>query len=104
MVDRDTPRLTHQSLKVLQSFMENPTDALSGADIRRRTQLLSGTLYPILLRFEDAGILSSVWEEADPHQLGRPRRRQYRITGKGIRVANEAFKSLGITPGKWAWA
>lgn len=86
---------------VLRVLLKNPRDALSGADIRRKTQLFSGTLYPILLRFEDAGILSSSWEEGDPRQLGRPRKRLYRITGHGIKVANDAFKMLGFTRGDW---
>ena len=103
MANRNSPRLTHQSLKVLQVFMEKPRDAFSGADIRRKTQLISGTLYPILLRFEDAGILTSKWEEADPRELGRPRKRLYTITGDGINVASDAFRYLGLTPGEWVW-
>ena len=98
------PRLTHQSLKVLQTFMERPRGALSGADVRRATKLSSGTLYPILIRFEDAGLLTSDWEEIDPSEAGRPRRRLYKITDHGIRIANEAFSDLGLPAGKWALA
>lgn len=86
---------------VLQVLLENPRDALSGADIRRKTQLFSGTLYPILLRFEDAGVLSSSWEEGDSRQLGRPRKRLYRITGHGMKIANDAFNKLGLIRGNW---
>ena len=104
MVTQESPRLTHQSLKVLQVFLESPRGAYSGADIRRKTRLFSGTLYPILLRFEEAGILKSSWENADPRQLGRPRKRLYKITGHGIKVANEAFRELGLTDREWVWA
>ena len=84
-------------------LMENLNgDPLSGADIRRRTKLFSGTLYPILLRFEDAGLLSSKWEGGDPRRLGRPRKRLYRVTGEGIRAANAAFNSF--RPGDWVQA
>ncbi len=96
------PRLSHQSLKVLRTFMERPPDTLSGADVRRATKLSSGTLYPILIRFEDAGLLTSDWEEIDPSEAGRPRRRLYKITGAGIGIANEAFADLGLPAGKWA--
>lgn len=101
MVEKNHPRLTHQSLMVLQVLMEDLREPLSGADIRRRTQLFSGTLYPIMLRFEDAGIVSSRWEDGDPHQLGRPRKRLYRITGEGAKIANDAFKSLRLPQGDW---
>jgi len=101
MATQESPRLTHQSLKVLQIFLEKPRDAHSGADIRRKTRLFSGTLYPILLRFEEAGILNSDWENADPSELGRPRKRLYKITGHGINVANEAFRDLSLTDGDW---
>ena len=97
-----TPRLTHQSLRILQIFLESPSDKLSGAEIRRRTAIFSGTLYPILVRFEEAGLLQSEWEEGDPKQLGRPRRRLYQITGHGVSVANEAFRELIPTIGKLA--
>jgi PadR family transcriptional regulator PadR len=39
------------------------------------------------MRFEKEGLLTSEWEEADPQQEGRPRRRLYRITGAGQRLA-----------------
>ena len=104
MVAEPKPRLTHQSLKVLQAFMERPRTELSGADVRRTTKLSSGTLYPILIRFEEAGLLTSAWEEVDPSEVGRPRRRLYKITGHGINVANDAFAELGVAAGKWAWA
>ena len=98
------PRLTHQSLKVLQTFMKRPVDTLSGADVRRATKLWSGTLYPILIRFENAGLLTSDWEEIDPSEAGRPRRRLYKITGHGIRIANEAFSDLALPAGNRALA
>lgn len=102
MKNLSQPRLTHQSLKVLRTFLERPADKLSGADIRRATKLWSGTLYPILIRFEDAGLLTSEWEEIDPSEAERPRRRLYKITGHGIRVANEAFFDLAIPTGNRA--
>ncbi|HET9179044.1 MAG TPA: helix-turn-helix transcriptional regulator [Terriglobia bacterium] len=78
---------------------------LSGADIARATKLQSGTLYPILLRLEQAKWLESRWEAGNPHDLGRPRRRYYRLTGLGARSARAAFRdvasSIGI--GGLAW-
>ena len=57
----------------------------------RLARVSSGTLYPILLRFEKAGLLESRWEEETPESLGRPRRRFYRMTQAGAQVAHEAL-------------
>jgi PadR family transcriptional regulator len=89
------PRLTLQGLKILDAFLLDPQTPLSGADVQRRTRLLSGTIYPILMRFEQVGWLSSEWEEIDPSEAGRPRCRFYRITAEGQRAAVAALESVG---------
>ena len=91
--DRDV-RMSLQTLKTLEAFLENPSDELSGADIMQRCQLASGTLYPILFRLEAAGWLRSSWEQVDPREAGRPRRRLYVITPLGVRRASEAMNVL----------
>jgi PadR family transcriptional regulator PadR len=88
-------RMSLQTLKVLESFLENPTLELSGADVMQRSELASGTLYPILIRLESAGWFTSRWESIDPSAEGRPRRRLYRMTSSGVRRAGEAFGSFG---------
>jgi PadR family transcriptional regulator, regulatory protein PadR len=92
--DRDV-RISLQTLKVLEAFLENPTDELAGADVHRRSAIASGTLYPILLRLESAGWLVSRWESIDPASAGRPRRRLYRLTRGGLARAGEVFASFG---------
>jgi len=57
-------------------------------------KLKSGTLYPILLRLEQAKWLESRWEADDPRQLGRPRCRLYRLTGLGARKANKVLAEV----------
>jgi PadR family transcriptional regulator PadR len=90
------PRITMQTLKVLGTFLSPRTEKLSGAEIARETKLFSGTLYPILARLEDAGWLTSEWESADPRELGRPRRRLYQITGRGVRKTDTAIRELAL--------
>jgi PadR family transcriptional regulator, regulatory protein PadR len=97
------PRLTTQTLKVLGALMMQPCDALSGAEIGRSTKLHSGTLYPILLRLESAGWLVSNWEEETPQDLGRPRRRFYRLTAVGIARTKSAFREVRTMVGGFAW-
>jgi PadR family transcriptional regulator PadR len=88
-------RMSLQTLRVLEAFLENPTDQLSGADVQKRSGLASGTLYPILLRLESAGWFVSRWEAIDPSSAGRPRRRLYRLTPTGLARASEVFASFG---------
>jgi DNA-binding PadR family transcriptional regulator len=84
-------RISLQTLKVLEAFLENPTSELSGVDVQKRSRIASGTLYPILLRLESAGWFVSRWEAIDPSSAGRPRRRLYRLTACGLRHASELF-------------
>ena len=88
--DRDV-RMSLQTLRVLEAFLENPADDLSGADVQKRSGIASGTLYPILLRLESAGWFVSRWEAIDPAEAGRPRRRLYRLTPSGLSRASDVF-------------
>jgi len=91
-------RLSHQSLRVLRIFLdamaEDVRAELAGADLMSAIGVSSGTLYPILLRFEKAGLLESRWEIERPEALGRPRRRFYRMTQAGVNAADEALADL----------
>src|SRR5579863_1711350 len=88
-------RMSLQTLRVLDAFLENPSEELSGADVQKRSRVASGTLYPILLRLESAGWFISRWETIDPVAAGRPRRRLYRLTPGGLTRASEIFASFG---------
>src|SRR5689334_1418488 len=75
-----------------------------GFDISDATGLPSGTVYPVLRRLEDAGLLRSRWE---PHQTARaeqrPPRRYYAVTGSGtqaVRDAMERYPSLARAFGR----
>jgi DNA-binding PadR family transcriptional regulator len=94
----DSIRLSHQSLRVLRAFLdamaEDVRAEMAGADLMGAARLSSGTLYPILLRFEKLGLLESRWESERPEVLGRPRRRFYRMTEAGALVARNALNDL----------
>ena len=97
-------RLTAQTIQILGAITSCPMGEVSGAEIGRVTKLKSGTLYPILLRLEQAKWLESRWEADDPCELGRPRRRLYRLTGLGARKANEALAKVRAAIGGVVWA
>lgn len=99
----DTVRLTTQTVNVVKVIMNRPGQGVSGAEISKDTGLASGSLYPILMRLEKAGWLSSEWESGDPAELGRPRRRFYRLTALGQREVNAFRQALTPNFGGGAW-
>ncbi len=58
-----------------------------GYDLMKETGLLSGTLYPLLMRMGDQGLVEAEWRE--PTQPGRPPRHAYRLTPTGLALAAE---------------
>jgi len=102
MTERD-PRMSLQTLKILGLLLNQPRESLAGSDIGRETGMLSGTLYPILLRLEKAGWLSSEWEALEPSAAGRPRKRLYQLTGLGYNKARSALAELARPQGLPLW-
>jgi DNA-binding PadR family transcriptional regulator len=58
------------------------------------TGLPSGTLYPILRRLTERGLLSSTWEA--PVVEGRPARHLYRLTADGRATAAGTGSPPGV--------
>jgi DNA-binding PadR family transcriptional regulator len=79
-------RISPQTVQVLADFLQQPKDWKYGYDISRNTGLKSGTLYPILMRLAEHGILATRWEQTEP---GKPPRHMYRLTADGLRYARE---------------
>jgi DNA-binding PadR family transcriptional regulator len=103
-------RLSQAALKVLKYFLQDVGTPRSGAELSTATQVGSGTLYPMLARLEVAGWLTSEWEGIDPSVARRPRRRFYKLTGRGQTSASKALGELQVqvvpgklAPGELAW-
>ncbi len=103
MALNDEPRVSAKGLKVLHAFVEAGNRELSGADVADRTAILSGTLYPILIRFRSAGWLKDRWEDDEPVELGRPKRRYYKLTAAG-QAAYRRHMPSAAPKGGLAWA
>jgi PadR family transcriptional regulator PadR len=50
-----------QTFTVLEALSHRPADWLYGLEIAKLTGLKSGSLYPILIRLADRGLLKSRW-------------------------------------------
>jgi PadR family transcriptional regulator PadR len=97
------PKITSQVMRVLQTFVDAGHTELTGANIHERTGILSGTLYPILIRFRDAGWVKDRWEDDDPAELGRPKRRYYRLTAAGQKAHQRAEAKAATGAIAWAY-
>jgi len=85
------PRMTLPTQLVLRALLEQPTREMYGLEVCAAAGLPSGTIHPILARLEQAGWLKSHWEQVDPKEKGRPRRRYYRLSPDGIEHAGAAL-------------
>lgn len=86
-------QLSPQTRSVLDLMAENADRWFYGLELSRGCGLKSGSLYPILARLTDRGLLESQWLE--PERAGRPPRHAYRITPSG-KAALRATKSASI--------
>jgi DNA-binding PadR family transcriptional regulator len=80
-----------QTLSVLAALCDQPSQWQHGYALARQTGLKSGTLYPILIRLADRGLVEACWQ--DEPTPGRPRRHLYRLTAAGLASATGALAS-----------
>lgn len=76
-----------QTRAVLEALSNQPQAWRYGYDLSKETGLKSGTLYPLLMRLHDQGLLEAEWRQA--LQPGRPPRHAYRLTAAGTALAAE---------------
>jgi PadR family transcriptional regulator PadR len=74
-----------QTLSLLGVLLKQPRAWYHGYDICIATRIKSGTLYPILMRLSDRGLLEHKWQESQ--EPGRPPRHVYRLTASGTTYA-----------------
>ena len=86
-------RPSKQMLRLLDALSAAPGEWRHGYDIMKETGLLSGTLYPLLMRMTDQGLVEAEWRE--PAQPGRPARHAYRLTAQGLALARTVPEERG---------
>lgn len=80
-----------QTLKVLNAFCERPQEWRHGYDLSRASGLSSGTLYPLLIRLHERGLLDAQW--VAPERPGRPPRHAYRLSASGVAFVATLFSA-----------
>jgi DNA-binding PadR family transcriptional regulator len=84
-------------------MLPRPREWRYGYDLAKEVGLQSGTLYPLLMRLTDEGMLESEW--LPPARGGAPARHAYRLTNTGLAFANAFIESrdgpsrdMGLAP------
>jgi DNA-binding PadR family transcriptional regulator len=94
--------LSKSSAKVLRAFVDDPGKQQYGFGLMRSARVKSGSLYPILERFERLHWIEGYDEVIDEHAEGRPTRRLYRLTAMGEREGRKAvaefYRDVGQAP------
>jgi PadR family transcriptional regulator, regulatory protein PadR len=90
------PDTSPQTLRVLDALLRRPDGWRYGYDLSKETGLKSGTLYPILVRLAERGVLETRWEQAE--RPGRPARHVYRLTAEGVRLAHRQLAERAPRP------
>jgi DNA-binding PadR family transcriptional regulator len=78
-------RPSPQTIAVLLALAEAPATWRYGYELGQQVALKAGSMYPILMRLAERGLLETAWETDPPP--GRPPRHLYRLTGSGLDLA-----------------
>jgi DNA-binding PadR family transcriptional regulator len=81
------PNNSRQTRALLATLLEQARAWRHGYELSKETGLRSGTLYPLLMRLSEQGLLESRWQE--PERPGLPPRHAYRLTTSGLALARE---------------
>ncbi len=84
-------RPSQQTVAVLTALAAEPGQWRYGYELGKEVGLKAGSLYPILMRLGDRGLLESSWETDPP--TGRPPRHLYRLTAAGARAAADVARA-----------
>ena len=91
-----TRRLSAQTTAVVLALAEQPASWRYGYQLCQQLDLKAGSVYPILMRLADRGLLETTWERELP--AGRPPRHLYRLTGPGRVLAGELAAESPVPP------
>lgn len=84
-------RVTEPLLDVLEVLLEARDYELYGWAITKAAKRSSPTVYKILERLTDYGMVKARWEDHHP-DINKPRRRFYRLTGHGVETATQLLQ------------
>ncbi|MBB5868827.1 DNA-binding PadR family transcriptional regulator [Allocatelliglobosispora scoriae] len=87
-------RVTPDVARLLQEFLQEPTQPRYGYDLMASTGFPSGKIYPMFAKLVAAEWLVKERENIDPAAEGRPVRHFYRINPDMIAVVRQELAAL----------
>jgi hypothetical protein len=84
------PGFSAQTLSVLAALCDQPSQWQHGYALAKQTGLKSGTLYPILIRLADRGLVEACWQAAARVPRGRAA-----VAGSVMNTLNWAAAAVG---------
>jgi PadR family transcriptional regulator, regulatory protein PadR len=93
--------LTLKSARLVSAFLADPACPRYGFDLMRLTGLPSGSVYPMLARFEAAGWLELTREDIDPSIEKRPARMLYALTAEAVPAARAKLAVISEELSAW---
>jgi PadR family transcriptional regulator len=91
-------RPSAQTTAIVLALAEEPATWRYGYQLCQQLRLKAGSVYPILMRLADRGLLETAWETEAP--AGRPPRHLYRLTGPGRAMAAELAAAAEAAPAR----
>jgi PadR family transcriptional regulator PadR len=91
-------RPSAQTTAVVLALAEEPATWRYGYALCQQLDLKAGSMYPILMRLADRGLLETTWDRDAP--AGRPPRHLYRLTGPGRVLAAELAAEAPARPAR----
>jgi PadR family transcriptional regulator, regulatory protein PadR len=89
-------RPSAQTTAVVLALAETPSTWRYGYELCQQLGLKAGSVYPILMRLADRGLLETSWESGAP--AGWPPRHLYRLTGPGRALAADLAAQAAAAP------
>ena len=100
MVVTRTRRPSAQTTAVVLALAEEPATWRYGYELCQHLGLKAGSMYPILMRLADRGLLETAWERTWDTDVpaGRPPRHLYRLPGPGRVLAGRLAAEAPVRP------
>jgi PadR family transcriptional regulator, regulatory protein PadR len=95
-------RPSPQTVAVLDALAAKASDWSHGYDLCRALGLKAGTVYPILIRLAERGLVETAWEQEVPQ--GRPPRHLYRLSAAGAEQVRELRRAEAQHTSRWSRA
>ena len=81
-------------VSVLSALGECAPEQSYGYDLCRALDLKAGTVYPILMRLGERGLVETTWEQNPPQ--GRPARHLYRLSADGVQLVADLRRDAAL--------